>query len=334
MTSFDEHSSDASEDELLDNIIGTYNKVKRRKISKYEYSGELTFENGVLKFTKDATFKTLRTPICKLSGIAPKDIKVIDYTDISDVLVGKSYGLYRHFEKLWRLEEIRFGSHFDTSNVHNMAYMFANCYDLRTLDLSSFDTHNVIDMDHMFYGCCKLKSITFGIDFDASKVRDMSCMFSCCRSLTSLNLSTFNASSVEDMSHMFATCELLETLDMSSFTSNVVEDMCYMFGECESLRSLDMRNLSYKLGETDAKDMFHLCCVLSSVIMDLNNYHSAIEHELHKCRESDWWHGTRHSIRPQRATRASTVRNESVVDSSDDSDASSSDVSSERLSEQ
>ena len=33
------------------------------------------------------------------------------------------------------------------------AYMFGDCYSLKSIDLSSFDTSNVTTMDGMFYGC-------------------------------------------------------------------------------------------------------------------------------------------------------------------------------------
>lgn len=291
------------EDDLIDSIIESYATKKYHKPTIYEYNNELTFENGVLKFTKYATFETLTTQIRNLNGIAPTEVNVIDYTEISDVLVDKSYSLKQHFADLKKLVEIKFGINFDTSNVDDMCDMFSFCESIKSLDLSSFNTSNVKTMQGMFRDCSKLNKIIFGIDFNASNVTNMSGMFFNCKSLKSLDLSTFNASRVLDMSSMFYDCKALETLDMSSFTSNLVQNMEYMFGFCECLKSINMVNISYSLEHINAKNMFFMCNALSSVIMDLNNYHSAIEHELHKCRKRSSWNGTRNSIQPPRPTR-------------------------------
>lgn len=321
------------EDDLVDYIIESYASKKYQKPTIYEYNNELTFENGVLKFTKYATFETLTTQIRHLNGIAPTKVKVIDYTEISDVLVGKPYSLMKHFGDLKELVEIKFGINFDTSKVDDMAYMFQFCSSIESIDLSSFNTSNVKTMRGMFCGCRELERIIFGIDFNASNVTDMSRMFFSCESLKSLDLSTFNASCVLDMTSMFYDCKSLETLDMSSFTSNHVQHMGYMFGFCERLKSINMVNISYSLEHTNvAENMFYMCEVLSSVIMDLNNYHSAIEHQLHQCRRSAWWHGTRNSVRPPRRTRQSQRARLSVATSGSENevfnDASSSSSSS------
>jgi surface protein len=43
--------------------------------------------------------------------------------------------------------------------VTSLAYMFANCYSLHTLDLSSFNTSTVTTMPYMFYNCYSLRGI-------------------------------------------------------------------------------------------------------------------------------------------------------------------------------
>ena len=74
---------------------------------------------------------------------------------------------------------------FDTSAVTNMSYMFYDCRNLTTLDLSNFNT---------------------------SAVTDMSSMFSICSNLSTMDLSSFNTSSVTDMSYMFSSCSKLTTI--------------------------------------------------------------------------------------------------------------------------
>ena len=100
---------------------------------------------------------------------------------------------------------------FDTSAVTNMSYMFDNCSNLTTLDLSSFNTSAVTDMINMFYVCTKL---------------------------TTLDLSSFNTSAVTSMGSMFFGCTKLTTLDLSSFNTSAVTDMSYMFDNCSNLTTI------------------------------------------------------------------------------------------------
>ena len=62
-------------------------------------------------------------------------------------------------------------SHFDTSSVTDMSYMFYECSSLQTLNLSNFDTSSVTNMDSMFYECISLKYlITSNFNFDQMKL--------------------------------------------------------------------------------------------------------------------------------------------------------------------
>jgi surface protein len=73
-------------------------------------------------------------------------------------------------------------SHFDTSKVTDMSYMFADTGRKNTnfiLDVSNFDTSNVTDMSDMFY-CTGYQSTLLNIDvsnFDMSKVTAADYMF-------------------------------------------------------------------------------------------------------------------------------------------------------------
>ena len=74
-----------------------------------------------------------------------------------------------------------------------MKYMFSDCRNLYSLDLSSFDT---------------------------SKVNEMSYMFSNCSNLRFLNLSNFSSKNLKDIKEMFEGCTSLLYLDLSSFAIN------------------------------------------------------------------------------------------------------------------
>ena len=96
-------------------------------------------------------------------------------------------------------------SHFDTSQVTDMAWMFSNCSSLTNLDLSHFDTSQVTNMSDMFRGCESLTNLDVS-HFDTSRVIDMWSMFGDCKNLTSLDLSSFDTSQVTHVSGMLAGC--------------------------------------------------------------------------------------------------------------------------------
>ncbi len=110
-----------------------------------------------------------------------------------------------------------------TDDVTNMNNMFANCYSLKSLDVSGFNTENVTDMNSMFDNCSSLKSLDVS-GFNTAKVTDMSEMFRFCSSLTSLDVSGFNTANVTDMNCMFNDDSGLRTLDLSSFTFDSITD--------------------------------------------------------------------------------------------------------------
>ena len=101
-------------------------------------------------------------------------------------------------------------------NITNTGWMFRNCSNLISLDLSGFDTSDVIAMDGMFDGC---------------------------ENLTTLDLSNFDTSNVTDMRDMFYGCSNLTTikgvLDMKSCTE---ENYYFMFYKCPKLRGVKIKN--------------------------------------------------------------------------------------------
>ena len=122
------------------------------------------------------------------------------------------------FEEISYLKSISFSPSFKTNNIKNISYLFYNCYDLESIDISNFNTTNVVDMRRMFYGS-HLTSIDLS-HFNTSNVEYMEEMFRYNDNLKSLDLSNLNTTSVTHMTHMFYYCESLQSLDISSFTIN------------------------------------------------------------------------------------------------------------------
>ena len=113
------------------------------------------------------------------------------------------------FYNMQNLQSITGMSYLNTSEATYMGYMFMNCTNLTSLDLSSFNT---------------------------AKVTQMTGMFANCWSLTSLNLSSFNTSNVTDMSYMFYNCDDLTTIYVSTrWSTAAVTSSSSMFKNCTSL---------------------------------------------------------------------------------------------------
>ena len=118
---------------------------------------------------------------------------------------------YTWFYGMQKLESITGLSYMNTSEVTNMAFMFADCRKLTNLDVSHFNT---------------------------SKVTNMKAMFNANVLLTSLDLSSFNTSKVSDMEYMFHYCLKLQTIYVGSgwSTSAVTTTSSSMFTDCTSLK--------------------------------------------------------------------------------------------------
>ena len=71
----------------------------------------------------------------------------------------------------------------NTEDVTDMSYMFYNCQNLNSLDLTSFNTAKVGNMSNMFYNCCALTTIYASDEFVTEQVGDGSNMFSYCTNL-------------------------------------------------------------------------------------------------------------------------------------------------------
>ena len=127
------------------------------------------------------------------------------------------------------------------SGVTNLALLFYDCCNLKTLDLSNFDTSNVTNMSKMFDSCNNLTTLDLS-NFNTSNVTNMDFMFRSCIYLKTLDLSNFNTSNVTIMDYMFFNCQTLTSLDLSNFDTNKVRTMRSMFASCFELTTVKVIN--------------------------------------------------------------------------------------------
>ena len=86
--------------------------------------------------------------------------------------------------------------------IKNCSFMFYNCINLISIDMSNFNSSKTTNMDRMFCGCENLIELNL-TNFDTKNVATMRSMFYDCINLTNIDLSSFNTENVNDMRCMF-----------------------------------------------------------------------------------------------------------------------------------
>ena len=160
----------------------------------------------------------------------------------------KEYFRYRQEEKIPLLE-----LNPNTGDVINMAGMFGNCENLKTIPL--LDTRHVTNMAGMFSFCSNLKTIP---KINTAKVTDMSTMFSVCKNLEEIPL--LDTSNVTNMHEMFGNCELLRTIPELNTVS--VSSMPSMFINCSSIKDIPLLEAS---SVTNVWQIFDGCELLENL---------------------------------------------------------------------
>ena len=243
--------------------ITIYN-IPESGTSKPDWS---TIATSIKKVAFDDSFADVNPRTCRywFSGCSNlteiKDIQNLNTSIVTDMAY--------MFDDCKNLKSLDLSS-FNTNNVSDMSRMFYNCSSLTTLDLSNFNTNNVSNMSSMFYNCSSLTTLNLN-SINTNNVSDMSSMFRDCLKLTTLDLSNFNTEKVKDMQYMFDQCKALESLDLSSFNTEKIETMCGMFNACENLSLLDISSFNTK-NVSDMSSMFGNCLKLTT--LDLSNFNT------------------------------------------------------------
>ena len=146
--------------------------------------------------------------------------------------------------------------------ISRLCYLFFECKELTSIDLSHFNSKNVTNMQCMFEGCHKLESINL-TNFNTEMVNNMRSVFNSCWALKKLDLSSFNTQNVKSYRGMFQICSALEELDLSNFNMNIESiDISYMFSQCRALKSLNISNFKSE-NISEAVDLFFQCYALN-----------------------------------------------------------------------
>ena len=160
-------------------------------------------------------------------------------------------------------------SSFDSSDVTNMKYMFGKCHYLKEVELSNLITDKVTDMSYMFNKCANLEQIILPDSFNTKNVETMEFMFYSCLNLSDLKFSpNFKTSKVKSMKGMFKKCHNLKNINLTNFTSENLVDMGYMFDLCTSMEKILFTNKEFKTNKvTNMIYMFHKCYNLNEIYL-------------------------------------------------------------------
>lgn len=186
--------------------------------------------------------------------------------DIRSFSTEKATQMEHMFDGCTSITEIKIDpSKFKCNSVTTMDFMFRDCKNLGSLDLSGLTGENCTITQCMFQGCKSLPTLDLR-KFQTSKVTNAAYMFQNCESLNPLQVDntkfTFDAATT--MEHMFDNCNTLETIDVTGFKTSNVTTMAYMFYLCQSLGSVDVTK--FDTGNvTNMESMFRQCIVLQNV---------------------------------------------------------------------
>lgn len=153
----------------------------------------------------------------------------IKEVDLGRIHTGELAAVKSMFKGAGYIEKITLPQVFNTSNVTDFSYMFAELPNLTEINnIDKLDTTSALDMNHMF--------VTFGVPINtitpllkATHVKDLSYMFYDARIRDTVTFSPlFNTSSVVTMESMFEGSSAYP-VDLSNFSFTSVENMSKMF---------------------------------------------------------------------------------------------------------
>ena len=156
----------------------------------------------------------------------PIDFNDIDVSNLDSFCNDKGIGLFSRTK--FKYIDI---SDWNVSNVTNMAYMFFECEELKSVgDISNWDVSSVYNTSNMFCNCKKIKSVVDISKWNVSNVTDMNSMFYGCESFNQ-DISGWDVSSVTDMTCMFDRCKSFNQ-DISKWNVYNVKHHLYAFDKC------------------------------------------------------------------------------------------------------
>ena len=131
-----------------------------------------------------------------------KNLTMLDFSNLKTPLI--KYADYLLFNCI-NLKYFYFGNNFISKNLKSITFMFSQCENLISIDLSKIETIYIEDMTYLFSGCKNLIYLDLS-NFITKSCVSMSGLFNNCVSLKTLKMENINTSNVEKMDYMFYYC--------------------------------------------------------------------------------------------------------------------------------
>lgn len=180
----------------------------------------------------------------------------------------------------------------------NLAYMFCECSELETVNVSKmiFENRNY-NLESMFEDCLSIKNIIIG-DFSTCYIETVKNMFKNCKELEKINLEKHFCSNIDCYyESLFEGCnklvnvgDVLNVVDVSRLSSSKSQKC--MFKNCNSIKRVSLPN-KWIINNCDLSSMFENCLQLEVVAnIDLltfkfyNNFN--LENMFKNCEKIDY----------------------------------------------
>ena len=83
----------------------------------------------------------------------------LKYIDMSGISLKNAKYLQYIFFGCLELESITLANDEEINNIENIAFAFANCFNLKEINLSKFNLEKIYDLSYLFYSCHNLEHV-------------------------------------------------------------------------------------------------------------------------------------------------------------------------------
>ena len=189
-------------------------------------------------------------------------LKTIDLSGISFInLKDLSYS----FSNCIALENLILPNDGEFNYIENIAYAFANCHKLTTIDLSRFNLENVIDLSYLFFSCITLENIIWP-NTKMNQLQILDHMFDNCTAIETIDLSnSISLVSAINLDYAFSNCVNLKNFIISETEqNNNIITMNNTFSHNLALTSLDLSQI-YISQSVNLNECFFNCPALKEI---------------------------------------------------------------------
>lgn len=190
----------------------------------------------------------------------------LEYIDLSSWNPKLCTNFSNLFYECNSLEKIDGVENWNVSKLKNTSFMFCNCYNLESVNISTWTPSEIEDISSMFYNCYKIKDIDTS-SWILPNLKKMNRFLYYCHEIEEINLSGFNTAQVNNFTKVFAGCyKLREIKGIEDLNVNNVTSFESLFHFCQSISSLDLSSWDINKSKTiNMNNMFNGMHTLTTI---------------------------------------------------------------------